>query len=76
MPEDKLEMLIRLTAIALVDGKKQRDQVRLLSLAGMSPKGIAELIGTTPNTVNVALTNLRKANRMNLKSEEIENNGK
>lgn len=74
MPEDKLDMLIRLTAITLADGKKQKDQVRLLSLAGMSPKEIAVLIGTTPNTVNVALTTLRKAKRMNLKSEDTENN--
>lgn len=75
MPEDKLEMLVRLTAIALVDRKKQRDQIRLLSLAGMPPKDIADLIGTTPNTVNVALTNLRKAKRMNLKSEDTDDNG-
>ena len=75
MPEDKLDMLIRLSAIALVDGKRQKDQVRVLSLAGMSPKEIADLIGTTPNSVNVALTNLRKARRMNLKSEDTEDNG-
>ena len=75
MPEERLDMLVRLSAIALIDGKKQRDQVRLLSMAGMAPKEIAELIGTTPNTVNVALTSLRKAKRMNLKSEGPEENG-
>jgi len=75
MSEEKLDMLVRLTAIALIDGKRQRDQVRLLSIAGMSPKEIADLIGTTSNTVNVALTSLRKAKRMNLKSEGSDENG-
>ena len=72
---EKIDIVIRLSAISLISGKKQRDQIRLLSIAGMSPKEIADLIGTTPNTVNVALTNLRKAKRMNLKSEDAEENG-
>jgi len=66
---DKFDILIRLTAIGLVNGKKQREQIRLLSIAGMGPKEIADLIGTTPNTVNVTLSSLRKEKRMNLKSD-------
>jgi DNA-directed RNA polymerase specialized sigma24 family protein len=66
---EKMDILLRLLAITLVNGKKQREQIRLLSLAGMAPKEIANLIGTSPNTVNVALSALRKAKRMNLKSE-------
>jgi DNA-binding CsgD family transcriptional regulator len=65
----KIDMLNRLLAIGLVGGKRQRDQIRLLSVAGMGPKEIADLIGTTPNTVNVALSALRKENKLNLKSE-------
>lgn len=67
--KDKMDVLIRLMAISLVNGKRQRDQVRLLSLAGMGPKEIAELIGTTPNTVNVSLSQLRKEKKMNLKTD-------
>jgi tRNA A22 N-methylase len=65
----KIDMFNRLLAIGLVNGKRQRDQIRLLSVAGMGPKEIADIIGTTPNTVNVALTALRKENKLNLKSE-------
>lgn len=65
----KIDTFNRLLAISLVNGKRQRDQIRLLSVAGMGPKEIADLIGTTPNTVNVALTALRKENKLNLKSE-------
>jgi hypothetical protein len=65
----KIDILTRLVAIGIVNGKKQRDQIRLLSLAGMPPSDIAALIGTTSNTVNVALSALRKEKRLNLKSE-------
>ena len=37
----------------------------------MGPKEIADLIGTTPNTVNVALSSLRKNGKMNLKTEGV-----
>lgn len=71
----KVDTLNRLLAIGLVNGRRQRDQIRLLSVAGMGPKEIAELIGTTPNTVNVALTAMRKENKLNLKSESEKDNG-
>jgi hypothetical protein len=66
--DKKIDLLIRLIAIGLVNGKNQQEQIRLLSIAGMKPTEIAELIGTTGNTVNVALSALRKNNKMNLKS--------
>lgn len=72
---DKLDTLIRLTAIAIVQGKKQREQVKLLSIAGMGPTEIAGLLGTSPNTVNVTLSALRKEGKLNLKSEEEKSNG-
>ena len=63
------DLQTRLIAIGLVNGKPQKEQIRLLSIAGMGPKEIADLIGTTPNTVNVALSSLRKGGKMNLKTE-------
>ncbi|HEV2619484.1 MAG TPA: hypothetical protein VGU23_06040 [Acidobacteriaceae bacterium] len=65
----KIDTLTRLLAIGLVNGKRQKEQIRLLSIVGLGPKDIAELIGTTSNTVNVALSALRKENKLNLKSE-------
>ena len=67
--EKKIELLTRLVAIGLVNGKNQQEQIRLLSIAGMKPAEIADLIGTTGNTVNVALSALRKSSKMNLKSQ-------
>ena len=58
---DKLDTLIRLIGTAIVADNPRREQIRLLSTSGMQPKQIAELIGTTPGTVSVELTALRKA---------------
>ena len=56
----KLDVIIKLMVFSLTEGKNQIEQVRLLSGAGFQPKDIAQTIGTTPNTVRVALSNLRR----------------
>lgn len=56
----EVRRLAHLVAVLGTDGKSQREQVRLLSAAGFPPKDIAKLIDTTPNTVRVALANLKK----------------
>ena len=60
---DKLDTLIRLTAIGLFGDKTQREKIELLSSAGLQPKEIADLLGTTANSVNVALSGIRKKKR-------------
>ena len=56
----RLDILIKLIASSLLAGKKQREQIELLSKSGLAPKEIAELIGTTSNTVRVELNAIRK----------------
>ncbi len=56
----KLDVIIRLLVLSLAEGKKQKEQFLLLSRAGFLPKHIAEMLGTTPNTVRVVLSHLRK----------------
>jgi DNA-binding CsgD family transcriptional regulator len=57
----KLDAIIKLMVFGMTEGKSQTEQIRLLSAAGFQPKDIAETLGTTPNTVSVVLSNLRKA---------------
>jgi DNA-directed RNA polymerase specialized sigma24 family protein len=57
----KLDQLVRLTTIGVTSGLKQREQITLLDRVGFSPKDIADLLGTTGNTVNKELSTLRKA---------------
>ncbi len=57
----KLDTLIRLSAFGLVrDIKTQKQQIAFLSDVGFQPKEIADVIGTTSNTVSVALHAIRK----------------
>lgn len=60
---NKVDTLIKLVATALIAGKTQREEIYLLSNAGLQPSQIAELIGTTPNTVRVELSAIRKAKK-------------
>lgn len=57
----KLDQLVRLTTIGITRGLKQREQITLLNRAGLLPKDIADLLGTTGNTVSKELSTLRKA---------------
>lgn len=56
----RLDLLIRIAAISLVEGRPQREQIALLAKTGLSPKEIAELLETTSNTVRVELSRQRK----------------
>jgi DNA-binding NarL/FixJ family response regulator len=59
----KLNILIKLSTLSLIENKSQKEQIVLLSKVGFAPKEIAGLIGTTPNTVRVALSNIRSTNK-------------
>ncbi len=66
----KLDILIRLSALNVVkDMKPQKEQIRTLSDAGFGPSEIADILKTTSNTVNVALSAIRKE-RLSAKAEE------
>lgn len=59
---EKLNTLIRLQAYSAVSGfESQKDKILFLSKSGISPTEIASILGTTANTVNVALSTARKA---------------
>lgn len=66
----KLDTIIKLLALSVGEGKKQVERIRVLSAAGLAPKDIAEAIGTTPNTVRVALSTLRKRSRKSKLAEQ------
>ena len=59
---EKLDILIKLQAAALttqMDSTKEK--IVFLSKAGLRPTLIADIVGTTTNHVNVALSNARKS---------------
>lgn len=56
----ELRVIRRLLALSLIGGKKNRDQIAILAAAGMDRHEIAELVGTTANTVSVEISILKK----------------
>jgi len=57
----KMDLVVRLLALNIVkDLKVQKDKIIALSSFGFGPSEIAKLLGTTSNTVNVALSEMRK----------------
>jgi hypothetical protein len=58
-----LDELVRLQALEVRRrSASQVDAILELSKAGLGPTRIAELLGTTPGTVNVALAKAKKRN--------------
>jgi DNA-directed RNA polymerase specialized sigma24 family protein len=57
----KVDQILRILTAIATKGMKQNEQIVLLNRVGFQPKEIAALLGTTGNTVNVSLSNLRKA---------------
>jgi hypothetical protein len=67
MAEDlsaKLDILIKLQAAALTaQMASTKDKILFLAQAGLRPTLIAEILGTTANHVNVALSKGRKPSK-------------
>ena len=64
MPDEiseKLDVLIKLQAASLIANiESSKEKILFLDKAGLRPVMIAEIVGTTPNHVNVALSQARK----------------
>ncbi len=57
---DRADKILRILAAIATKGLKQREQIALLDQAGLEPKDIANLLGTTGNTVRVELVKIRR----------------
>ena len=61
---EKLDILIKLQAAALTaQMESTKDKIIFLSGTGLRPNLIAEIVGATPNHVNVTLSNARRLSR-------------
>lgn len=60
----KLDILIKLQAAALTRSMEAtKDKILFLAKAGLRPALIAEIVGTSPNHVSVALSKERKPSK-------------
>ena len=59
---EKIDTLIKIqAALAVKDMATQREKIVFLYGAGLGPSFIANLLGTTPKTVSVAMSKHKKA---------------
>jgi len=68
-----LERIAKLLTILVTrslpnDDVSQKEQILLLSSAGLQPKEIAEMLNTTPGTVSVTLSSHKKSQKSRKKS--------
>jgi hypothetical protein len=59
----KLDLIVRILAYQLVSGKTLSNGAPVLKRLGLSAGEIAAVFDTTPNTVNVRLTESKKAKK-------------
>ena len=59
----KLDQMLRLMALQSVANMKQVQAIQTLNAAGFERKIIADLLGTTPNTVSVTLAKVKARQR-------------
>jgi DNA-binding CsgD family transcriptional regulator len=57
---DKLDKLTRVVALSTTQGLTSTEKIQMLHRAGFAPSEIADIIGTTPNVVNVRLSEMRR----------------
>ena len=58
-----MERIANLLGLLVTHGKPQVEQIAVLSGAGYSSAEIAQLVGTTRNTVSVALSQMKAARK-------------
>jgi DNA-directed RNA polymerase specialized sigma24 family protein len=67
--ESHLERIAKLLALLVIKDQPQNSQIPFLSGAGFSPSEIAEMLGTTANTVSVTLSRIRSSSGEKKSSE-------
>jgi len=61
--DTKLDQMLKLAAMQVTANMKQTQAIQMLNTAGFDRKFIAELLGTTPNTVSVTLAKAKARQR-------------
>jgi DNA-directed RNA polymerase specialized sigma24 family protein len=69
--DSDLACSLRLVGLVMLENLPLKRQVWLMSKAGFQPTEIAELLDTTPNTVNVRLSEMRKFAKKQAKAGRV-----
>lgn len=62
--QEQIEILVNLLALSVsAQASGMSEKASMLSRAGMAPKQIAALLGSTPNSVSVAISKQKRASK-------------
>lgn len=61
--DTKLDTIVRLLASRSIEGKGKTEAILTLGALGIDTNLIAEIVGTTPGTVSVRLSEVRKKSK-------------
>lgn len=56
---ERLDLILRVLALQVAEGKSMTERARLLKMAGLDNKTIAEVLNTSDATVRTLTSNLR-----------------
>jgi len=74
--EKRLDVLVNLLALECISASKSKGKAILtLSKAGLDRKRIADLLGTTPNTVSVTISTSKKSRSRKIETMKEADNG-
>lgn len=62
-PPSQLDKTLRLLALVAIEGRPQKEQVRLLDRSGFKQSEIAAIVGSTPKAISVRLAEIRRGIR-------------
>ena len=62
-PASQLDKTLRLLALVAMEGRPQKEQVRLLDRSGFKQSEIAAIVGSTPKAISVRLAEIRRGKR-------------
>jgi len=65
----KFDTVIKLLTISSLKDETQVQKIKILSSAGLSPKDIASLLGTSSNTVSVALSKMKNKEKSHINQD-------
>lgn len=65
--KSELEKTLKALLLISLESMKQKQQITILDKGNFGPSEIAAMIGSTSNTVNVRLSEIRKTARKNKK---------
>jgi DNA-binding NarL/FixJ family response regulator len=60
---EKIEILTKVVSIQVAADKSTTERARVLKMAGLDNRTIADVLNTSPGTVSVLTSNLRKRGR-------------